>query len=129
MNKSKDPRQQKFHEIAGKIPGDKTVNSKDAPHYAASVNLGLLQNTLIDLIMKKEINCIKDMSQLLIDSIDRLKSWEIKRYPLPPRFNKACFSINITTKDDYGYYKYSFSVALPLEVLKSWPDEDKQEQP
>lgn len=103
-----DPRQSSYLNAVNKIKEDmENVRSheEETVMYASAVNLGRLQDNLKNLMEKKEITSEEDIIEFIRDSVQRVKSYEIK--PQEP-FIPGIYYVKFTTKDDYGFYDYAF---------------------
>lgn len=107
----KDPRQKFFTEAVELIEThfeNTQTNDNENIMFASAVNLGKLQDTITELMKKKEIKNEKDIIQFIASSVQRPK--QIKTEPWRDEFNHCNrYKISLVTKDDYGYYEYGFN--------------------
>lgn len=117
-----DPRQKMFSGFVDQLKDkletlghqDVEVNDRDNVMFASNVNLGRLQDTILELMEKGELSGEKDIAEFVVSSVQRPK--QIKVEPWEDSFNKCTrYSVFLVTKDDYGYYEYKFYTRLTKE--------------
>ena len=102
-----------FHSALKKTFGDKELiaASTDNVFHASNINLGWLMNNIVELNVRGEIKTTNDIVDFIDSSVQRMKDISIKTNKLD---NDEGYGIDIefSTKDDFGYYTYNFSMPL-----------------
>jgi len=113
----RDPRQSQFNEISENIKkktelidgGEiKSINNQENVFTASNVNLGWLQDRIMELIKKKEIKDKDDIKDFIGSSVQRWKKIYVHKHNKILK-NGHYYKIEFSTKDDFGYYHYEFS--------------------
>lgn len=128
MSQTQDPRQGFFKTVAAAMGANpdievESTNDQAARYFASAVNLGKLQDSIMELVDKGEIKSLDSMREFIFDSVERPKSLQVTIY----KHDGYSFTFELKTKDDCGWYVYEFSTRIIQEdVVESWEDFDTE---
>lgn len=108
-----DPRQKMFTNAVSSIKKKFDAKANDAENLmtASCVDLGRLQDTIMELMDKGELKDEREIAEFIGASVQRPKSINVE--PWKDDFNNCTrYKIILLTKDDYGYYEYKFNTRL-----------------
>ncbi|NQV08902.1 hypothetical protein HQ529_03565 [Candidatus Woesearchaeota archaeon] len=102
-----DERQKKFYDVTKGVEhysdDDKVVNSIKMNGFEASgVHLGMLFDMLVDKFKGKNYN-LNGIEDVVFSAVQRIKTIVVEE-------SDTHIYVKFTTKDDFGYYDYGFSI-------------------